>query len=221
METVKSIPEDLSEVIRLKERELHDINQFRYERLELNLIEKEKIISEFLKKFEELKEDFQYNLTLLEARDKEINRLESLISKLNDELDLKELELKSTLKKLESIELQNKELYQIHSRDKKETQVKRIVEVLNKTDLVKLSIKNKIINNEALPTNKDVFNKLFIDDSGGRDDKNMKVINEDLFKRRILGTISYYKTTGSELFPKMLPTISRDLFMSDHQIKKY
>jgi superfamily II DNA or RNA helicase len=99
--------------------------------------------------------------------------------------------------------------------------IKRIVEVLNKTDLVKLSIKNKVINNEALPTNKEVFNKLFIDDSGGRDDKNMKVINEDLFKRRILGTISYYKTTGSELFPKMLPTISRDLFMSDHQIKKY
>ena len=129
METVKSIPEDLSEVIRLKERELHDINQFRYERLELNLIEKEKIISEFLKKFEELKEDFQYNLTLLEARDKEINRLESLISKLNNELDLKELELKSTLKKLESIELQNKELYKIHSREKKETQVKRIAAV--------------------------------------------------------------------------------------------
>ena len=64
--------------------------------------------------------------------------------------------------------------------------IKKIVEVLNKTDLVKLSIKNKVINNEALPTNKEVFNKLFIDDSGGRDDKNMKVINDDLFKRRIL-----------------------------------
>ena len=99
--------------------------------------------------------------------------------------------------------------------------IKRIVEILNKTDLVKLSIKNKVVNSEALPTNKEVFNKLFIDDSGGRDDKNKKVINEDLFKRRILGTISYYKTTGSELFPKMLPTISRELLMTDHQIKKY
>ena len=98
--------------------------------------------------------------------------------------------------------------------------IKNIVEVLNKTALVKLSIKNKVVNNEALPTNKEVFNKLFIDDSGGRDDKNKKVINEDLFKRRILGTISYYKTTGSDLFPKMLPTISRELFMTDHQIKK-
>jgi superfamily II DNA or RNA helicase len=93
--------------------------------------------------------------------------------------------------------------------------IKNITEVLNKTDLVKLSIKSKVIANEALPTDKVVFNKLFIDD------KNITVKNEDLFKRRILGTISYYKTTGSELFPRMLPTVSRELFMTDHQIKKY
>ena len=101
--------------------------------------------------------------------------------------------------------------------------IKKITETLNKADLVKLSIKSKVINNEALPTDKVIFNKLFIDDSsgGGRDDKNITIKNEDLFKRRILGTISYYKTTGSDLFPKMLPAISRELYMSDHQIKKY
>jgi superfamily II DNA or RNA helicase len=93
--------------------------------------------------------------------------------------------------------------------------IKNITEVLNKTDLVKLSIKSKVIANEALPTDKVVFNKLFIDD------KNITVKNEDLFKRRILGTISYYKTTGSELFPRMLPNVARELFMTDHQIKKY
>jgi superfamily II DNA or RNA helicase len=93
--------------------------------------------------------------------------------------------------------------------------IKNITEVLNKSNLVKLSIKSKVIVNEALPTDKVVFNKLFIDD------KNITVKNEDLFKRRILGTISYYKTTGSELFPRMLPTVSRELFMTDHQIKKY
>jgi superfamily II DNA or RNA helicase len=103
--------------------------------------------------------------------------------------------------------------------------IKKIIEVLNKSDIVKLSIRSKIINNEALPTDKDVFNKMFIDESGGGggggDNKNITIKNEDLFKRRILGTISYYKTTGSELFPKMLPTISQELYMSDHQIKKY
>jgi SNF2-related domain/Helicase conserved C-terminal domain len=96
--------------------------------------------------------------------------------------------------------------------------IKKIVEVLNKTDIVKLSIKSKIVNNEALPTDKVVFNKLFVDDSN---DDNIHIKNEDLFKRRILGTVSYYKTSGSDLFPKMLPSISRELFMADHQIKKY
>ena len=94
--------------------------------------------------------------------------------------------------------------------------VKNIVEVLNKTDIVKLSIKSKIINYEALPSDKVMFNKLFIDD-----DKNGTIKNEDLFKRRILGTISYYRMTGSELYPRMLPPISRELFMADHQIQKY
>ena len=100
--------------------------------------------------------------------------------------------------------------------------IKLIINTLNKSGLVNLSIKSKIVINEALPTDKVIFNKLFIDDrDGGNNDKNRNVINEDLFKRRILGTISYYKTTGSELFPKMLPSISRELFMTDHQIKKY
>jgi len=109
--------------------------------------------------------------------------------------------------------------------------IKKIVDSLNKANIVKLSVKNKVINNEALPTDKVIFNKLFIDDSsggsgsgggGGRgDNKVIAIKNEDLFKRRILGTISYYKTTGSELFPTMLPTISHELFMTDHQIKKY
>lgn len=93
--------------------------------------------------------------------------------------------------------------------------IKNITEVLNKSGFVKLSVKNKVIANEALPTDKVVFNKLFINDD------NLSVKNEDLFKRRILGTISYYKTTGSELFPRMLPNVARELFMTDHQIKKY
>lgn len=96
--------------------------------------------------------------------------------------------------------------------------IKKVTEVLNKTEIVKLSIKSKIINNEALPTDKVVFNKLFIDDNN---DDNIHIKNEDLFKRRILGTTSYYKTSGSDLFPKMLPSVSRELFMADHQIKKY
>ena len=100
--------------------------------------------------------------------------------------------------------------------------MRKVVDVLGKADIVKLSVKNKVINNEALPTDKVIFNKLFVDDTGsGAAGASANIKNEDLFKRRILGTISYYKTTGSELFPTMLPQVSRELFMTDHQIKKY
>jgi len=70
----------------------------------------------------------------------------------------------------------------------------------------------------ALPSKKDDFTKFFINDD---DPENIKVINEDLFKRRVLGILSYYNTSGSELLPKVLPEIIRNMYMTDHQIKKY
>jgi len=92
-----------------------------------------------------------------------------------------------------------------------------IIKALNKTDL-KLSIKSKLQNYYALPNIKEDFDKLFIDDS---DTDNIKVKNEDLFKRRVLGILSYYKTTGSEFFPTMLPTNFKYLNMTGHQLSKY
>ncbi|NDB56347.1 hypothetical protein EB169_11045, partial [archaeon] len=62
------------------------------------------------------------------------------------------------------------------------------------------------------------FNKLFVDDT---DPENIKVKNEDLFKRRVLGILSYYKTTGSEFFPRMLPMNFKYLNMTGHQLSKY
>lgn len=83
---------------------------------------------------------------------------------------------------------------------------------------ISLSTKYDIENNYALPSKKEEFGKFFIDDE---DAENIKVINEDLFKRRVLGILSYYKTTGSELFPSLLPETIRHLEMTNHQIKKY
>lgn len=92
-----------------------------------------------------------------------------------------------------------------------------ITKALNKSDL-KISIKNKTTSYYALPNIKEEFDKLFIDDT---DIENIKVKNEDLFKRRVLGTLSYYKTTGSEFFPTMLPTNIKYLNMTNHQLSKY
>jgi len=92
-----------------------------------------------------------------------------------------------------------------------------IIKALNKTD-IKISIKSKLHNYYSLPNIKDDFDKLFVDDS---DPENIKVKNEDLFKRRVLGILSYYKTTGSEFFPTMLPAKFKYLNMTGHQLSKY
>ena len=93
-----------------------------------------------------------------------------------------------------------------------------IIKVLNKIGL-KISLKNKKVEQYyALPNIKEEFNKLFIDDE---DPENIKVKNMDLFQRRILGTLSYYKTTGSDVFPTMLPETMRHMNMTNHQLNKY
>jgi len=83
---------------------------------------------------------------------------------------------------------------------------------------ISLSTKYDTEHNYALPSKKEDFVKFFINDD---DAENIKVINEDLFKRRVLGILSYYKTSGSELFPSLLPETIRNMYMTDHQIKKY
>ena len=93
-----------------------------------------------------------------------------------------------------------------------------IIKVLSQIG-IKISLKNKKVEQYyALPNIKEEFNKLFIDDE---DPENIKVKNMDLFQRRILGTLSYYKTTGSDVFPTMLPETMRHMNMTNHQLNKY
>lgn len=70
----------------------------------------------------------------------------------------------------------------------------------------------------ALPNNKDDFDKMFID---YKDEEKPVTKNVDLFQRRILGTVSYYRTSGSEFFPELLPIKIQYLNMSNHQLTKY
>ena len=65
---------------------------------------------------------------------------------------------------------------------------------------------------------KDDFDKLFIDKN---DENNPKIKNADLFQRRIIGAISYYRTSGTELFPELLPINIQYLKMTDHQLAIY
>jgi superfamily II DNA or RNA helicase len=70
----------------------------------------------------------------------------------------------------------------------------------------------------ALPSRKDDFNKLFLDET---DPNNPRVKNSDLFMRRILGLISYFRTAGEEYFPSVLPPMLERVEMSDFQFASY
>ena len=89
---------------------------------------------------------------------------------------------------------------------------------LNKIKDLKVSKKYSEKNYYALPNTKEDFDKLFIDKT---DEENPKVKNKDLFQRRIMGTISYYRTSGTELFPELLPIKINYLNMTEHQLGIY
>lgn len=70
----------------------------------------------------------------------------------------------------------------------------------------------------ALPTDKEVFSKLFLDED---DPNNPRVKNIDVFRRRTLGLVSYLKTIGEEYFPRVHPMRVAQVPMSQFQFNKY
>jgi hypothetical protein len=92
---------NLSEMIRQKERELHEIHEMRCSTLESSLVEKEASLKEASDRFTQLRDDFEYNLSLLETRDKEVGRLDSLLQQAAVEKDKKEMENKALLQRLD------------------------------------------------------------------------------------------------------------------------
>jgi superfamily II DNA or RNA helicase len=93
-----------------------------------------------------------------------------------------------------------------------------IKQLKSKTKLHFSSVKTKPNLEYALPNSKEEFDKIFLDLS---DHENPKTKNMDLFQRRILGTLSYYKTSGTEFFPTVLPNKITYLDMTNHQISLY
>ena len=69
----------------------------------------------------------------------------------------------------------------------------------------------------ALPSKKEDFNKLFIDET---DIDNPRVKNMDLFQKRILGTTSYYKTDGDN-FPTITKRVIEEVPLSNYQFSVY
>ncbi len=96
--------------------------------------------------------------------------------------------------------------------------IENVINVLKGIKGLKIGVVPSASTFYALPNSKDEFNKYFIDMS---DADNPKVKNMDLFQRRILGTLSYYRISGTEYFPTVLPNNIQYLPMTDHQCSVY
>ena len=69
-------------LIAQKEKELHDINEYRLQTIEETLRKREASEAAIRKKFNDLKADFVFNLRLIEERDRELDKYESTCEKL-------------------------------------------------------------------------------------------------------------------------------------------
>jgi len=74
-------------LIEQKERELHDINSYRLNTLQSLLSEKEEVALNMQSKFEKLKNDFLFNVKLIEERDRELDRYETVIRQLQEKIE--------------------------------------------------------------------------------------------------------------------------------------
>lgn len=100
-----SLPRTYSELgqhIEVKERELQEIRELRIVQLETLLEERDQLLLESSKRFEKLKDDFEYNLTLIEARDVEIERLEHELRVSNGECEQYHSEIKGLSQQLDA-----------------------------------------------------------------------------------------------------------------------
>lgn len=85
--------QDIRAVIAAKEQELRNINEYRLQTLEQAVVEKDATIEEQLIKIDKLKEDFQYNLKLIEDRDTELERYDTMFNNFKEVIRTKDVEI--------------------------------------------------------------------------------------------------------------------------------
>ena len=102
--------------------------------------------------------------------------------------------------------------------DSKEEFLQDVINILTKNKIKVLSGKIKLELTRALPDRLDEFKEIFIDNDKGN------VKSEDVFKRRIIGLTSYFRSAQEQLLPDY--DEDKDYYevrinMSDYQFEKY
>mmetsp|Transcript_38833 Transcript_38833/g.62538 ORF Transcript_38833/g.62538 Transcript_38833/m.62538 type:complete len:1060 (-) Transcript_38833:1564-4743(-) len=99
---------NLRNLIQQKEKELHDINDYRIRSLEQSLREKESQLEVQRERFSKLKEDFQYNLKLIEDRDTELTKYDAAFAQVKSVVRDKEGEVSDLKIQVAEVETQLK-----------------------------------------------------------------------------------------------------------------
>lgn len=109
---------EISQVIISKERELHQFHDLRCGQLESLVEERDQLLLESSRKFEKLKDDFEYNLALIQARDVEIERLEHELKTIQSELTHVNNDKKHLMAQLEAAQSRENELVKKNELDR-------------------------------------------------------------------------------------------------------
>jgi superfamily II DNA or RNA helicase len=92
--------------------------------------------------------------------------------------------------------------------------IQNMIEFLIKKD-IKVDKKYTSTIYNPLPHTESEFNTMFVNSD------NNSILNEDMFIRRILGAVSYFRRANDDLFPVELKPIFRYIDMSDFQLQEY
>lgn len=130
---------NLHELVKQKENEWREAQELRNKSLQSALKEKEQQLNNEKLRFRKLKEDFEYNLKLLEERDQELQRYDALFSQVRNINSLRDSEV-SDLK----IQLDDLRLKLSHAEKAKEELQRHYQQVLNFISLYPLAKRLKV-----------------------------------------------------------------------------
>ena len=95
----------LQELVEQKENEWREAQQLQNKSLQNSLKEKERQLNNERVRFRKLKEDFEYNLKLLEERDQELQRYDALFSQVRNINSLRDGEVSDLKIQLDDLKL--------------------------------------------------------------------------------------------------------------------
>ena len=96
---------NLHELVQQKENEWREAQELRSKSLQSALKEKERQLNNEKLRFRKLKEDFEYNLKLLEERDQELQRYDALFSQVRNVNSLRDSEVSDLKIQLDDLRL--------------------------------------------------------------------------------------------------------------------